>query len=333
MTRRHAWVGASVVVVAALCAQGDARADEASDTAAARILGEDGLTLADAGSCDKAIEKLDRADKLHHAPTTAGRLGECEIHVGKLVEGTERIHRLLREPLPEGAPAIFVDAVARARGVLEQTLPRIPMLRVSVKTRPGAKMTVTVDGDVLSDALLDNDRPANPGDHVVRATAPGYVASTKKITLAESETKTVSLDLELDPYAVAERSPESAPIDAPAPSRSSGSFAPAVIALTIGGLGLATGAVAGALVAVKSSDLSSACGPSKTCPSDKDSEISSAKTWATASTVGFVVAGAGLATGLVLLLARHGEDPHPASATASLTPIVGPTYVGVTGGF
>jgi hypothetical protein len=208
------------------------------------------------------------------------------------------------------------------------------MLRVSLKARPGAKVTVTVDGDVLSDALLDNDRPADPGNHVVRATAPGFVPSTKSVTLAESETKTVSLDLEPDPYAVI-TAPGPAPIDTtvPEPPRSSGSLAPAIVALTIGGLGLATGVAAGAVVAVTSSDLSSACGPTKTCPSNKDSEISAAKTWATVSTAGFIVAGAGVATGLVLLLARHGEDAHPASAKAELTPIVGPTYLGIAGGF
>jgi hypothetical protein len=319
--------------MAALSAPGAARADDASDTAAARLLGEDGLALADAGNCEKAAEKLERADKLHHAPTTAGRLGECEIHLGKIVAGTERLHRLLRESLPENAPPIFVEAVARARGVLEQTLPRIPMLRVSLKMRPGTKATVTVDGDVLSDALLDNDRPADPGSHVVRATAPGFVPSTKSVTLAESETKTVSLDLEPDPHALVIRTPELAPVDTPPQAHTGGSFAPAIVALTIGGLGLATGVAAGAVVAAKSSDLASACGPTKACPSDKQSEISNAKTWATVSTAGFIVAGAGVATGLVLLLARRGEDPPPASAKAELTPVVGPTYLGIAGGF
>ncbi len=332
MAGRRVLLGACVLATATMSQLPLAFADEAADTAAARILGEDGLALADAGNCEKAIEKLDRADKLHHAATTAGRLGECEIQQGKLVAGTERLHRLIREGLPATAPAIFVDAVARARGVLDQNLPRIAMLRISVKARAGAKVTVSVDGDVLPDAVLDNDRPADPGTHTIRATAPGFISATKAVTLEEGGAKSVSLALEPDPRAVPVRPIETSISATPQePPRASTSPAPFIV-LGIGALGLATGIATGALVAVKSSDLEGSCGANKVCPTDKDSEISSAKTLATVSTVGFVVAGAGLGTGLILLLTRHGESSHASSAKA-LVPVIGPTYVGLTGGF
>lgn len=308
-----------------------ARADEAADTAAARILGEDGLALADAGNCDRAIEKLARADKMHHAPTTAGRLAECEIQSGKLIAGTERLHRLLREQLPATAPQIFVDAIARARTVLDQALPRIPMLRISVKTRGVAKVTVTIDGDPIPDAVVDNDRPADPGPHTIRASAIGFVSSAKNVTLNEGETKSVALELETDPYALPLRADISVR-EAHASSASSGSGALPFVVLGVGAAGLVTGIVAGVVVAAKSSDLATSCGPSKVCPSDKESEISAAKTWATVSTTGFVVAGVGLGAGLVLLLTRHKES-HALSSRTELAPVVGPTYVGLTGDF
>ena len=50
----------------------------AEDIAAARSLGTDGVKLADAGDCKAAIPKLQAAEKLFHAPTTADRLGECQ---------------------------------------------------------------------------------------------------------------------------------------------------------------------------------------------------------------------------------------------------------------
>jgi len=100
------------------------------------------------------------------------------------------------------------------------------------------------------------------------------------------------------------------------------------IALAFGALGLGGGIAGGLVVAQQSADLSKACGSDKVCPSDKQSEISSSKTWATVSTVGFAVAGAGLGATVVILLAGN-KSGHEPSASAQ----VGPTYVGLTGRF
>jgi hypothetical protein len=319
-----------------LAAVSSAKADEAADTAAARMLGIDGVTLADSGDCQQAIEKLKRAEELHHAPTTAGRLGECEIGVGRVVEGTERLQRLLREPLPAGAPTPFVDAMTRARRVLERALPRIATLRVTLKAPPRAKPQVTVDGEPMSDALLDNDRPTDPGRHVVEATAPGFIATKEDVALNEGQSASVALELVPDPNAPPPPPPPSpgahevalAPKAAIAP-KPSGPNAGAIVAFSLGGVGLAAGIAGGTVVAMDASDLSKTCSPTKACPTSKQSEISAAKTWATVSTVGFAVAGAGLATGLVLLLVGH----HPPDATteARIRPVVGPLYLGLEG--
>jgi hypothetical protein len=321
----------SLAAIAVLAAW-PARADEAADIAAARILGEDGLALADAGSCDKAIEKLDRAERLRHAPTTAGRLGECEIQLGRLVAGTEHLRRITREALAPTAPPIFVDAVARARGLLEQTLPRIPVLRISVKAPAGARFVVTVDGDPVPDAVVDNDRPADPGPHTIRVTAYGFIGAPRTVILNEGETKIVSLQLDPDPHAVLLGPPPLPVGDVGESHASSGQSTAGFVALGIGAVGLAAGIGGGIVVALESADLSSSCGPSRVCPPDKQSEIGSAKTWATVSTTGFIVAGVGLGTGLVLLLTRHRES-RGLSSRVELAPVLGPTYVGVTGGF
>src|SRR5688572_21340468 len=73
--------------------------DDASSTAAARIIGTEGLRLAEAGNCKDAIEKLERAEKLHHAPTTLTKLGECQIQIGRIVAGLESLRRVVREPM------------------------------------------------------------------------------------------------------------------------------------------------------------------------------------------------------------------------------------------
>jgi hypothetical protein len=336
MTRRYVPLQASILPLAAIVAlaSAPARADEAADIAAARILGEDGLALADAGSCDKAVEKLDRAERLHHAPTTAGRLGECEIQMGRLVSGTEHLRRVTREPLAPAAPPIFVDAVARARSLLEQTLPRIPVLRISVRAPVGTRFVVTVDGDPVPDAVVDNDRPADPGPHTIRVAAYGFTASPRNVTLTEGETKIVSLQLDPDPRVVSPAvSPAAAPVgDIDDRPSSSGATTAGFVALGLGALGLAAGVGAGTVVALESADLSSSCGPSRVCPPGKQSEIASAKTWATVSTTGFILAGVGLGTGLIILLTRH-REARGLSSRVELAPVLGPTYAGITGGF
>jgi hypothetical protein len=327
-----------------------ARADEAADTAAARVLGGDGVILADAGDCQKAIEKLRRAEELHHAPTTAGRLGECEIDVGQIVSGTELLQRLLREVLPADAPAPFIDALTRARRVLDRALPRIGSIRVSTKLPAGTRVEVTLDGERLPEALLDNDRPADPGRHTLVASAKGYVSNTREVILGDGENASVMLELVPDPAAqAAERQAEAArqaearrqsaiassptgtvATSPPNPPARNGAGPVAVVAFVLGGAGLATGITSGLVVAHDASDLSSTCGTNKICNPDKESEISSAKTWATVSTVGFGVAGAGVVTGLILLfVGNHHESPNPRQA--AIRPVVGPAYVGCEG--
>src|SRR6478752_3743673 len=87
----------------------------AAETAAARALAVDGLKLAQANNCVEAVPKLERAEKLYHSTMVATRLGECYVNVGRLVEGTEILRKVLREPQPgEPTPALS-KALERAQ--------------------------------------------------------------------------------------------------------------------------------------------------------------------------------------------------------------------------
>src|SRR5882757_4229211 len=85
-------VGALCAALVATVASTSRADDAAENVAAARTLGIQGVQLADAGKCPEAIEKLQRAETLHHAPTILDRLGECQVSVGELVEGTENLN-------------------------------------------------------------------------------------------------------------------------------------------------------------------------------------------------------------------------------------------------
>jgi hypothetical protein len=320
--------GAALLGVLALLAGGEARADDATEIAAARTIGQDGVMLADQGRCAQALEKLAQAEKLHHAPTTALRMAECEIELGRIVAGTERLERLLREPQPVGTPAAFTAAYAKADRVLYAARPRIATLHIAVKGPRSGVATVSVDGDPVPAVLVDGDRPTDPGAHTITAKGRGWLAASANVTLKDGEVATVTLTMQPDPNAP--QGGEGAS-EGPVDGRPARTNKLAWAALGVGAVGLVVGTVAGITVATKTSSLDGAC-VDKACPASRQDDIDSTATWATVSTVGFVVGGAGLATGAVLFLLGRPRSPAT-SAGPSIMPVIGATGLGLDGRF
>ena len=315
------------------------RADDAPENiAAARTLGIQGVQLADAGKCPEAIEKLQRAESLHHAPTILDRLGECQVAVGELVEGTENLNAVVREPLAANAPKVFHDAQDRAQKVLASATPKIAHLVIRI-TPAEAKASVAVGGKAVPDALIGSDRPTNPGTHEVTATAAGYKPASTTVTLAEGGRQDITLLLERDPNAAAvvpttPTTPTTAaggPVTPPEPAPAH-SNTPAYIVLGIGGAGLVVGGITGALAFGKASDC-----PNKVCKTQSD--LDSAKSMATVSTIGFGVGIVGVAVGTILLLTGNKSEAPPAQAGAhpprqlAVQPWFGVNAAGLMGSF
>jgi len=325
--------------------------DEAAETAAARALAVDGLKLADSGKCSEAIEKLARAEKLHHAPIVLGRLGECQILQGKLVDGTENLRKVLREATPANPSPALTKARDRAQVALDSAKPKIAVLTIVVKGAPVGSVSVTVDGQSVSSALLDTERPTDPGEHIIEATAQGFLKASSKLNLTAGEKQSVTLKLESDPNFVPPATPEAAgssartgtTVDAGAATSTrdtgSGSFVPsppnrsaAYISWAFGGAAVAVGAGFG-LVAIKDkNDLEKQCLQNQ-CAPNLDGQLNSAKTVGTISTISFAIGGAGLVLGTVLYLTAgpgSGERSAHARAAAVLPSFVAPrAYLGV----
>jgi hypothetical protein len=296
------------------------RAEDASaaETAAARALAVDGLRLAQANNCSEAVPKLERAEKLYHSPVVASRLGECYVSVGRLVEGTEVLRKVLREPQPsEPAPAL-VKALERAQKVLDAAKPRIAGL--TIKVAAVQDMSVKVDGTLVAGALIDTEIPIDPGEHAVEVTAPGFLRAASRLSVAEGEKKSVTLTMSRDPNAAVvappttdrkpgtetARAPDSSLAQHPAPPSappSAPARAPnrtgAYVALGVGAAGVAAGSVLGLMTIKQHSDLKDQC-PSGVCGADKQSDLDSAKRLGNFSTIAFGVGGVGLVLGTVL---------------------------------
>ncbi len=310
--------------------------DAAENVAAARTLGIQGVQLADAGKCPEAIEKLQRAESLHHAPTILGRLGECQVAVGEIVEGTENLNTVVREPLSATAPKVFHDAQDRAQKVLTTATPRIAHLIIRV-TPADAKASVAVAGKPVPEALLGAERPTDPGTHEVTATAVGYKPASTTVTLAEGGHQDITLLLEKDPNAVAALPPTATPaaattpVSPPEPTAKKNNTA-AYVLLGVGGAGLVVGSVTGALAFGKASDC-----PNKVCPTQSD--LDGAKSMATVSTIGFGVGIVGVAVGTILLLTGNHTEEAPAAAALhahkklALEPWFGMNSAGLMGSF
>ena len=131
-----------------------------------------------------------------------GRLGECQIEEGKIVDGTEDLQRLLHETLPTNPPASLNRARERAQLALEAAKPRIAVLTIAVRG-PTENVTVTVDGQPVPSLLLDRDRPTDPGEHLIEATSPGYFKASRRLSINEGERQEITLKLRVDPQGTA----------------------------------------------------------------------------------------------------------------------------------
>jgi hypothetical protein len=347
---------------------------DAAETAAARALAVEGVKLADAGRCEEAIEKLTRAEKLHHALVVLGRLGECQVAQGKLVDGTENLRKVLREVLPPDAPPVLLKARERAQSVFDRAKLRIAALHITVKgLEDQTALTVMVNGQPINLALLDADRPTDPGEHLVEARAAGFFNANARVSLGAGDKQHVVIVLEPDPNApvasttaVANASgvptareptstvtysssaPESG---APVFSASTDSaaenepdFTGAYIAWGVGGAALAVGSVFGLIAIDGKSDLDEQC-PNNVCPTTSSDRLDSARGASTAATVLFVAGGASLALGTVLYfitgpsndspLENSAKSKSPAQARQASTPRawIGLGQVGLSGEF
>jgi hypothetical protein len=316
------------------------------DVAAARELGTQGVKLAQSGDCKSAIPKLQAAEKLFHAPTTAEQLGECQINVGRLVAGTETLNRVVHESLPANAPAPFIAAQQRAQTTLTATMPKIAQLKIHVDGAPADQVTVTVDDEKVPSVLFDSNRPTDPGTHTVKATAAGFADASQSVQLAPGGNGSVSLTMTPAPGAApvpaavpgpTPANPPPAPPTAPPPEASSSGHSKVlpVVLLAVGGAGLVVGGAFGVLALGTKSTLDGAC-VNKTCPSSQQSNINSLGTQATVSSVGFGVGVVAAALGAYFLFTSGGSSDSKAAAPASaleVKPWVGLGSAGLGGTF
>jgi hypothetical protein len=300
----------------------------AENKAAARDLATEGIQLAQGGKCEEAIPKLSRADKLFHAPTIVTWIGQCQIEVGRYVEGTETLNRVVREQINADAPEAFHTAQQKARDLIAQAQPKIAKLTIEVTPADIEGLSVTVDERPMSSALVGAGKPTDPGIHKVTVSAPGYRSITKEIELDEGGLESLSFELKQTAGAAsAAPTDESAEATKPEEAKTSPNWL-GFTAVGVGAALMAGGGVLGYLAMNKEGQLN--CDDDGTCPPSEDGTLTSARTNAMVSTILFGVGAAVSVTGVVLLL-TSGPKKSEIARGRYVEPRVGIGRVGLSG--
>jgi len=307
-----------------------------ADRTTARGLAAEGYEALERHDYATAEDRLRRADALVHAPTIVVDRARALLGLGRLVEAYESYQLVMREALPKNAPASWKQAVAEAEREVSKVEPRLAWLVLKVEGPSDPR--VTIDGVPMPNASLGVKRPMDPGRHGIRVTADGFVSGGRSVSLGEAEQQELTIQLDRPPAIQLEESRNAPkPIDKPTDTAAR-SPVPMYVAFGVGGVGLTFGAITGALFLGKHGNLYDKC-PNQECKPKTDAEEqdlrderSSYNTLGTLSGIGFGLGIAGGATGLVLLLTNQNRSEAPRTGL-SLTPVIGPDRVGVSGRF
>jgi hypothetical protein len=328
MASRRSLVALLIVAGATMASVAHAE-PSAADKETARSLMAEGRTDREKGDLKGALKAFEAADAIMHVPTTGLELARTQVALGQLVEARDTALRVARNPEKPGDPMPFKQAREAAATLNSELEGRIPSLTVNVKNVPdGAAASVTLDGSALPQASLGEPRKLDPGHHVLVAHA-GTAEGKQEIDIAEKEARTVTIELPAQQAGSASPPGDSSTAEAAPPAeqappegRSGTSKALIFGGFGLAGAGVIAGSVTGLLTISKANGIKSnaACN-GNLCGTGIDSDLSSAKTLATLSTVSFIVAGAGAVAGVLGLLtgnssSQPGSAPEPGQPAA-----------------
>lgn len=333
----HSTLVAGVLVSLALPgparAAGSKPAKNANTSPAATLLAE-GRRLMAAGNYSEACPKIAESQSQAPSPVTAMTLAGCYQKAGKLATAWATYRGAV-----DGASSSNKKKIAQTAKHLADTLePKLS--RLTIKVSDPTAVEVKCDGETVHDSDLGTAVPYDGGGHDIEASEAGKKTWKKHVELAES-----GQNLEVDVPRLESETPEPAASTGStdkegATQEESSSKPPSrgtpqrITGIAIGGLGVAAvalGAFAGLHANSTYNDAISACGGNTSCTSANGLSLrSSASSWATISTVSFVVGGAALAGGAVLFFtAPHDHDAQaPAVGVGPATLGTGLSVVG-----
>jgi hypothetical protein len=292
-----------------------ARESDAATRTAARELAGQGAEAFEKHDYATALDRFQRAATLFRAPSISIMEARTLVKLGRFVEALDKYEATRHIALAPDATEALQRAVSDAIREGEELRARTPMLKISVLgRRPGQEEPrVTLDGKPVPSALLDVDRPLDPGHHEIRAASSGPRPIERRIDLAEGERRVV--EIQLGSAGRDERLLLNAPISPEDVAsvddgkRTGSALAPWGWAATgLGVVGLGTSAVTGIIALNKKSALDSACQPG--CPPKYEDDIHSFRLNRTLSYTGLLVGTVALGVGGYILIYGSQQSNH-----------------------
>src|SRR6201999_2030430 len=97
--------------------------------------------------------------------------------------------------LAANAPKAFRSAQQSAEDELKDVEPHIGRLTITVRGPDPKATKVLLDDVPVESVLIGIARPIDPGEHRVRAEAPGFASQTKTVTVADGAPASIALEL------------------------------------------------------------------------------------------------------------------------------------------
>jgi hypothetical protein len=186
-SRALAWV--FVLNFVSLLAAHHACAQTAQETALARSLFEEGVTLADRADWPGAADRFGRAYALKPTSGIAFNYASVLIELGRFVEASELLRVVTRDA------AANEELRRQSEEKLQQVQPRIAYLAVHVEGEPRSQARVDVDDAEWPRMAWGVASPVDPGPHKVRAVVDGVEHAQESIELSEGERRELTLKL------------------------------------------------------------------------------------------------------------------------------------------
>ena len=183
---------AAVVTLLLLAVPAFGQAPDESAMAAARLLGEQGVTLYGQGDYAGATERLESAYAVVHVPTLGLWAGRALEKLGKLVEASQRYREVMLFAVTRRDPEVFRTAQADAKQAFDALAGRISQLSVELVGANAREVSLAIDGKAVPSALAGYALPVNPGTRTLEGRRGQQVVS-QVVTLREGEKRAIKL--------------------------------------------------------------------------------------------------------------------------------------------
>jgi hypothetical protein len=335
-TRAIRLAAAPAAGVALLCAASAGAQPPDAVRAQADALFREGQQLLAAGQLAPACAKLEESERLDPKIGRLLNVAYCHEKQGRVATAWHEYDQAAAMAVQAGQTEREKFARAHAAALAKQ----LAFMRLELASPPEGTQ-VSIDGRPLSRDQWNIPFAVDPGPHTITVQAPGYRTRTQSATItATGETRVEVGALEKEDAAPAPPAPEPttpAPTEAAATPQSGptpvAESPPATgssrtLAWIVGGAGvvaLGVGAGFGFDALSLKGQADSHC-PNRQCDPTGLSQISSAKTAATVSTIGLAVGVVGIGAGAWLLLR---SSSSPSTAGARVAPFVAADRAGV----